>query len=411
MDILLLAPQPFYWERGTPIAVDLVLRGLSERGERVDVLTYHVGKEMKYEGVWIQRIWKIPFIEEISPGFSIKKVLCDLVMLAHVFPLVLRKRYHVIHAVEEAVYIAMLLKLLFKIPYVYDMDSSLAQQMIDRHPRLFKPFSFLLNYFEGLAIRNARAVVPVCDALSWDVEKFNPAKVLVLRDVSLLGASERPGGDDLRSRLGIEGPVMMYVGNLEGYQGIDLLLESFTLALKKTKQANLVIIGGKEVDIQKYQAMTRQLGINKQVHFLGPQPVEHLSEYLAQADILVSPRVKGKNTPMKIYSYMDSGKALLATKLPTHTQILNEEVALLAEPSASDFSNGVLDLLGDKNLRHKLGKAAKQLIAERHTISIFRENLNTLYDWLGAELGQVQPGANANSLTAKKEPARMSIKQ
>jgi glycosyltransferase involved in cell wall biosynthesis len=391
LDILLLAPQPFYWERGTPIAVDLVLRGLSERGERVDVLTYHIGKEMRYEGVQIHRIRKIPFIKEVSPGFSMKKVLCDLVMFVQVFPLVLRKRYQIIHAVEESVYIALLLKFFFKIPYVYDMDSSLAQQMIERHPRLFRPFSFLLNYFEGLAIRNARAVVPVCDALSWDVERHNPVKVLVLHDVSLLGTSERTRGEDLRSRLGIEGPIMMYVGNLEGYQGIDLLLESFTLTLKKTKQANLVIIGGKGGDIQKYQARARQLGIDNRVHFLGPQPVEHLSVYLAQADILVSPRVKGRNTPMKIYSYMDSGKALLATKLPTHTQVLNEEVALLAEPSARDFSNGVLHLLEDKNLRQKLGKAAKQLIAERHTITIFRENLNALYDWLGAEMGQKCP--------------------
>ena len=40
---------------------------------------------------------------------------------------------------------------------------------------------------------------------------------------------------------------MMYVGNLESYQGIDLLLESFALACKKTERLDLVVIGGDAV--------------------------------------------------------------------------------------------------------------------------------------------------------------------
>ena len=40
MKILLLAPHPYYQERGTPIAVDLLVRVLSERGDQIDLLTY-----------------------------------------------------------------------------------------------------------------------------------------------------------------------------------------------------------------------------------------------------------------------------------------------------------------------------------------------------------------------------------
>jgi glycosyltransferase involved in cell wall biosynthesis len=174
------------------------------------------------------------------------------------------------------------------------------------------------------------------------------------------------------------------VGNLEAYQGIDLLLESFAVTLKEKPSANLVIIGGKPADIEKYQKKSGNLNIQQRVHFLGPRPVEDLADYLAQADILVSPRVQGYNTPMKLYSYLHSGKAVLATNLPTHTQVLDDTVAMLAAPNPEDFSRGMLRLIEDGALRLNLGNAAKELIEEQYTFSVFQENLNGLYDWLNS---------------------------
>ena len=70
MRILLLAPHPFYQERGTPIAVDLLLRVLSRRGETVDVLTYAEGAGRIYPGVTIHRIAPLLFTRGTRPGFS-----------------------------------------------------------------------------------------------------------------------------------------------------------------------------------------------------------------------------------------------------------------------------------------------------------------------------------------------------
>lgn len=194
--------------------------------------------------------------------------------------------------------------------------------------------------------------------------------------------------ENLRVKLGISGLLLMYVGSLEAYQGIDLLLESFALVLKKLAQVDLVIIGGETSDIQKYQKKARCLSIHRQVHFLGPKPVEDLGLYLSQVDILVSPRITGKNTPMKIYSYLDSGQAVLATDLPTHTQLLDSRVAMLAEPSAEKFSKGMLRLMEDETLRRKLGTAGKKLISEKFSYDAFCEKLNDLFDWLQTEIEQ-----------------------
>src|SRR5215510_13735947 len=106
MKVLLLAPHPFYQDRGTPIAVSLVLKALSQRAAQVDVVTYHEGRDIYYDRVTVHRIPKLPFIHEIRPGFSWKKVLCDVVLLGKAILLVSKNKYHVVHAVEESVYIA-----------------------------------------------------------------------------------------------------------------------------------------------------------------------------------------------------------------------------------------------------------------------------------------------------------------
>jgi glycosyltransferase involved in cell wall biosynthesis len=199
----------------------------------------------------------------------------------------------------------------------------------------------------------------------------------------------------MKRELHIDGLMLMYVGNLEPYQGIDLLLESFALVLKKTERGDLVIIGGQVSDIHKYQKKSHHLGIQRKVHLCGPRPLERLGEYLSEADILVSPRITGKNTPMKLYSYLHSGIAILATDLPTHTQLLDSRVAMLTEPSPKAFSEAMLRLMEDENLRRNLGQAGKKLIEEQYSHRVFREKLKALFNWLETQVRQ-EPRIGAN---------------
>ena len=185
MKVLVLAPHPFYQERGSPIALNAVLGVLSERGDQIDLVVYHEGKEVHHDNVIIHRIPSIPFANRIRPGFSWKKVVCDVFLFFTALRLVLKKHYHVVHAVEESVFIALMLKWCFKIPYIYDMDSSLPQQLAERYPFL-RAFLGFFNFFEGLAVRNAIAVVPVCTALADSIDRYNPNKVVILQDVSFL---------------------------------------------------------------------------------------------------------------------------------------------------------------------------------------------------------------------------------
>jgi glycosyltransferase involved in cell wall biosynthesis len=125
--------------------------------------------------------------------------------------------------------------------------------------------------------------------------------------------------------------------------------------------------------------MADQLGLGQRARFLGPRPPAHLGSYLAQADILASPRLQGNNTPMKIYSYLDSGKPLLATRLATHTQVLNDRVAMLVEPTPAGLAEGLVRLASDADLRQRLGSEGRRLIQRRHSLAGYRRKLLGFY--------------------------------
>ena len=378
MRILLIAPQPFYQERGTPIAVDLLLRVLSERGDEVHVATYHEGTDVSYPGVTLHRIAPPPLARGVPPGFSIKKIICDVALFFLVQRLVREVQPQIIHAVEESVFFARRIWRRRGIPYIYDMDSSLARQLIESKPAL-RTFGKVFQRFENDVCRDAVMAVPVCDALADIARAAGAPRVTLLRDISLLDRWAGETEPDLRAALGLRGPVFMYVGNLEKYQGIDLLLEGWAQATLSSKEMSLVVVGGVPAHINCYQERARELGVGDSVHFAGPRPISRLASLLAQADVLVSPRTRGNNTPMKIYSYLDAGRAILATDLPTHTQVLRPDIARLASPEPAAFGAAIADLAGDAAERGRLGMAARQEAQAKYSFAVFRQTLRATY--------------------------------
>lgn len=381
MRILLIAPQPFFQERGTPIAVDLLLRVLSERGDEVHVATFHEGASVSYPGVTLHRIQPPPLARGVPPGFSAKKLICDAALFFLVNRLVREVRPQLIHAVEESVFFARRLWRRRGIPYVYDMDSSLARQLVESRPVL----QGLGKFFQGLetaACRDAAYVVPVCDALADIARAAGARRVALLRDISLLGRMTGAPAPDLRTELGLQGPIFLYVGNLEKYQGLDLLLEGWVQAVAQHPEMSLVIVGGSAAHVATYRRRAAELGVATNVHFLGPRPVGALAALLAQADVLVSPRTHGNNTPMKIYSYLDAGKAVLATDLPTHTQVLTPAIARLAPAEPAAFGAALAELADDAALRARLGTAARQEAQAKYSFETFRATLRGIYDEL-----------------------------
>lgn len=385
MKVLVLAPHAYYVDRGTPIDVDLLLRMLSARGDIVDAVVYPEGEDRPYPHLTIHRSWAPSWARRTGPGFSFKKLVCDVFLFWTALRLMRRYRYDVVHAGEEAVFFAMLFKRLFGVPYVYDMDSSIAQQMVEKHGFL-RPLAGFFNACERRGVRGAIAVAPVCNALADLAREHGAARVVTLHDISQQSDEDFTSDGSVRRRYDLRGPVFMYVGNLERYQGVDLLLEAFAIAVKRGIRADLVIAGGTDEHIAAYRDKAANLGVADETRFIGRWPAKDLAKLLAEADVLAAPRIKGINTPMKVFPYMHSGKAVLVTRLPTHTQVLDDTVAMLAPADPEGFADAIAQLAGDATLRERLGAAGRAFVHRNHTLSAHGRRVDELYDGIRTEL-------------------------
>lgn len=404
MRILLLAPHPFFTQRGTPIAERMLLEVLAAQGHEIDVLTFPGGEDPEIANVRVHRIPAPAWTRGMRPGFSLKKLACDAVMLGACLARIRKSRYDLVHAVEESAFIALLCKWLFGVPYVYDMDSGLAQQMADRFPVLALARG-LLDACERLAVRGSSGTLAVCGSLETQARACHPGGLVArLEDVSLLGTHEEEdeGKDvDICPPNWRGDPIALYVGNLRAYQGIDLLLAGFARALAEVPQARLVVVGGFPERIAHYQGEAARLGIGENVHFAGPRPVERLGDCLRRATVLVSPRIQGANTPMKVYSYLDSGRPVLATRLPTHTQVLDGEVAFLVEPEPEAMGRGLARLLTDEVLRERLAANAKRFAQREFTPEAFHRKLLAFYDAVAERIAPHDESGETAGLEAR----------
>ena len=379
MRILVLAPQPFFTLRGTPIAVRLLLEALAADGHVIDAITFPGGEDVPIPGVTMHRVPEVGPLRRYPPGFSAKKAGADVILAGMAARLMRRHRYDVVHAVEEAAIVARWLKPVFKVPYVYDLDSSIPQQIAEKWT-LPRPVQATLESAERGALRRAVAALTCCPALEDIVRAEAPGvPVRTLTDVSLIDggliAQDAVDASDAR----FDAPVAMYVGNLEHYQGIDLLMDAVALALPR-RPMHLVVVGGSDADIARYRTKAADLGIGEATHFLGPRPISALGAYLSAADVVVSPRLKGVNTPMKVYSYLDSGRPLLATALPTHTQVLTDDIAALVDPTPEAMADGLVRLMDDPEAARAMAARAGERVRAEFSHAAFRRRLTAFYD-------------------------------
>lgn len=387
MRILLVAPQPFYSERGTPIAVRLLAQALCADGHQVDLLTYHLGQDIVYPNLRLVRCAAVPGIRDMPIGISLKKLIVDVSLSMRLAQMLWTTHYDVVHAVEEALFPAALLNMFSKRRLVYDMDSLLSEQVADKWQAL-RPLSSLLGIIERAAIRKCDRVLAVCEDLAVKVRAHVPAeKVVVLPDVPMPRALTNASDEQLRKHFKDDEALLLYVGNLEHYQGVELLL----YALQKAQRARpykLIVIGGESGHIEEHTRKACELGLADKVLFLGARAVGDLAHFLDQADILVSPRTLGQNTPMKIYSYMQAGKPILATRIRSHLQVLDDSCAMLTEPTADGLAGGLLRLLAEPELGASLGATALRRVESEFSMPVFRKRLRDAYAGLAVVPGQ-----------------------
>ncbi len=381
MKILMVAPEPIFEPRGTPLSVVGRLKALSDMGYRVDLVTYPMGKDIHLPGLKIERIPRILGIRKIQIGPSLKKIPLDICLMIKTVIKLFKEHYDLIHTHEEAGFWGMVASRIWKLPHIYDMHSSLPQQLLNFQ---FTKSKIIINAFETLerwVLKYAQCVITICPELYAYVEKRFPEKGSVLiENVIDYGTifSEADISAQIRKDFNLKGKkVILYTGTFEPYQGLDLLIESTGSVVEKVKSAIFIFVGGNPDQIAYYQNKVKSKNLIKnRVIFTGQVPPQEIASYIRCADVLVSPRIAGTNTPLKIYSYLQSGVPIVATRLLTHTQVLNDEVAVLVAPTPEDFARGILSVITDRKRAKNLRAKSVRLIEKQYSYPIYLEKLN-----------------------------------
>lgn len=387
MRVLFLAPQPFFIERGTPIAVRAAVETLARAGHEIDLLVYHLGADIELPpNVRLIRMPGVAGVTEMRPGPSLAKLRCLFHFFGAARRLAKQNSYDLVHAVEDGVFVALMLQRQRGLPFVYDMDSLMSEQVVSK-PLVGPLAGAIFAYVERVAIRRCVHCLCVCPHLRDVAARVAPSERLtVLTDFPLVDPAPAKGDiADRVERSRADGRlVAAYVGNLEPYQGVGEMLEAVRLLGTDAHMVRLHIYGGPAHTMDELRKRFDDLVTSGSAEFCGSVAVDRLGEVLSSADILLSPRQVGTNTPMKLYGYLASGKPVLATKIVSHTQVMTTDHAELVGPEPTALAQGLTRLIRDADHRDRLGRAGALLVEQRHSRAAFERTLSTAYQHIAS---------------------------
>jgi glycosyltransferase involved in cell wall biosynthesis len=229
---------------------------------------------------------------------------------------------------------------------------------------------------ENRTVFGSDVIVTICQDLQDHVTTMGAGERAILIENVMGGDVEQPpelSASMVRERWGIasHAPLVLYTGTFEPYQGLDLLFAAMGRVARERPDALLLVVGGRPEQV----AAARQTAAAAAAPaiFTGYQPAREIPAYVAAADILASPRIAGTNTPLKIYSYLRSGRPIVATDLLTHRQVLDDQTALLARPEPEAFAHAVSRLIGDPALRDRLARHAAERARSKYSREVYLE--------------------------------------
>jgi len=178
--------------------------------------------------------------------------------------------------------------------------------------------------------------------------------------------NDLPNPGKARKSLGLKkGFTVGYTGHFYPGRGMELL----TTIARSMPDVNFLWVGGKEEDIAPWQAELNDQSIHN-VTITGFIPNSRLPMYQAAADILVMPygkKIEGSGggniarviNPMKMFDYLSTGRAIIASNIPVFHEVLNEKIAVFCEPdNANDWVSAINTLSANNNLRESMQESA-----------------------------------------------------
>jgi glycosyltransferase involved in cell wall biosynthesis len=387
MKILMIAPTPFFSDRGCHVRIYEEAANLSFLGNNVTICTYHLGNDIA--GMDIKRIMNVPWYHKLSAGPSIHKIYLDFLLLLKSILLTYRIKPDVIHAhLNEGAVIGKICGWLFRIPLIFDVQGEFtsevrAHKFMKDYPFLHKVIYKVASTVEKFSYKTADALLVNSNFMSKRLQRnlgIRKETIFVVPDAAgLPGSVSCNEVKSLRQRLNIppKKKIVVYLGLLTEYQGLNILLDVIKSLADKRKDVHFLIMG--YPDEERYKKMARDLSISEYITFTGRIPYPDIYKYLALGTIAVSPKFldAGGEANIKIYNYIAAGLPCVCFDYLVNREILGD-LGIYARPrDPISLESGLTRLLDDEELRLGIVEKLKALEIEKYG---WRDSTHKLLD-------------------------------
>ena len=382
--ITTIAPTPFFADRGAHVRILEEIKALIALGNEISICTYHNGRNIP--NLDIYRIPNIPWYNKLDAGPSYHMFYLDLLLLLKSLMHVHNTGPDIIHAhLHEGAFIGKFCSTMENIPFVLDLQGSFSDE-ISAHGFIKRdgiPYKITHRFEEFLCTLPDAIIVSSSKMVSVLKQEFNVEgeKIFVVEDgVDTDIFKPNIEVTNLRKSLKItlNKKIVVFLGLLNEYQGVDYLLKSIPLVLKEIKDVHFLIMGYPNVD--KYKAMAKKRGIHDFVTFTGKIDYDRASEYLALGYISVSPKISETESNGKLYLYMASGLPTVVFDNQVNKSILGDLGIYAKSKDHVSFANGIVKLLEDEELTKKLSIKVREKAVKDYSWKYIGEKIINIYN-------------------------------
>ena len=377
----MIAPTPYFSDRGCHVRIYEEARALTELGHDVCIVTYHLGRDMP--GVRVVRILRIPWYNKLEAGPSWHKPYLDILLLWKSLAVARSIRPHLMHAhLHEGALIGAILKMLLRIPLLFDYQGSLSGESLN-HGFFHKqsPLTYIFNWIERYINRRADIIITSSD--QGRQELINDWKISPERVINLIDGVDtetfRPFSKrESRRALGIPDTVklVVYLGLFNRYQGVDLLFDVISLLKTKSADVRFLLMGFPDAE---YRRKAVEMGIDDVIVFTGRVQYERAAFFLSAGDLAVSPKLAQTEANGKLFNYMACGLPTIAFDSLINREIVGDVGIYVEYGNTTALADAIITLLADSHGLAVLAKKVRESAINKHSWSSRAGRLDSLY--------------------------------